>query len=142
MIEFDKIDGLYSEAHRRIAEVIKDIFPSVRLMRLDALHPDFNPERPFALVDDPRSIGRDLPGYTIRTLRESEIDARLIAFLVENNMQDPDSKANRLAILEMAQKAVEAKREIEWLEERKDIMRSMMKSKKHEYRHNGKVLKK
>lgn len=141
MIEFDKIDGLYSQHHRRIAEVIRDIFPNVRLMKLDPLHPDFNPERPFALVDEPRLVGRALPSYTIRTLRESEIDARLVAELVENNTHDPNSKVNRLAILEMAQKAVEAKREIEWMEERRDVMRSIMKSKKHEYRHDGKVLK-
>jgi hypothetical protein len=138
MISFDKIDGLYTDFQRRIASVIKDIFPTVRLLRLDAFHPSFSPERPYALVDEPNLA----PAYVIKTLAESEIDERLIAFLVENNMADPNSKVNRLAILEMAQKAVEAKREIEWLEERKDVMKSIMKSKKHEYRHNGKVLRK
>lgn len=137
MIEFDRIDGLYSDFQRRIAAVIRDIFPTVRLLKLDSLHPNFSPERPFALVDEPNLA----PSYVIRSLKESEIDERLIAFLVENNLADSNSKANRLAILEMAQKAVEAKREIEWLEERKDVMKSIMKSKKHEYRHNGKVLK-
>lgn len=138
MIEFDKIDGLYTDFQRRIASVIKDIFPTVRLLRLDPLHPNFSPERPYALVDEPHL----LPAYVIRNLAESEIDERLIAFLVENNMADPNAKVNRLGILEQAQKAVQAKAEVEWLEERKDIMKSMMKSKKHEYRHNGKVLKK
>ena len=57
-------------------------------------------------------------------------------------MADPNSKVNRLDILAQAQKAVQAKAEVEWLEERKDVMRSIMKSKKHEYRHNGKVLRK
>lgn len=137
MIEFDKIDGLYSDFHRRIAAVIKDIYPTVRLIKLDPLHPSFSPERQYALIDEPRMA----PSYVIKTLKESEIDERLIAFLVENNMADPNSKVNRMAILEMAQKAVEAKREIEWLEERKDVMKSILKSKKHEYRHNGKVLK-
>lgn len=138
MISFDRIDGLYSDFHRRIAGVISDIFPTVRLLRLDATHPSFTPERPFALVDEPHM----LPPYVIRTLAESEIDERLIAFLVENNLMDSNSKASRLQILEMAQAAVRAKAEIEWMEERKDIMKSIMKSKKHEYRHNGKVLKK
>lgn len=138
MISFDRIDGLYSDFHRRIAGVISDIFPTVRLLRLDQGHPSFTPERPFALVDEPHM----LPPYVIRTLAESEIDERLIAFLVENNLMDSNSKASRLQILEMAQAAVRAKAEIEWMEERKDIMKSIMKSKKHEYRHNGKVLKK
>jgi hypothetical protein len=137
MIEFDKIDGLYTDFQRRIAAVIKDIFPTVRLIRLETLHPSFTPERPYALIDEPHL----LPSYVIRTLKESEIDERLIAFLVENNLADSNSKVNRLDILAHAQKAVQAKAEVEWMEERKDIMKSIMKSKKHEYRHDGKVLK-
>lgn len=137
-VEFDKIDGLYSSDHRRVAEVIKDLFPTVRLIKVDSLHPNFNPEMPFALVDEPHL----LPPYVIRYLRESEIDARLVAWLIDNNMHDPNSKANRLQILEMAEAAMKAKRELEWMEERKDMMKSIMSSKKHEYRHGGKVLKK
>ncbi len=136
-IEFDKVDGLYSDYQRRVAAVIKDIFPTVRLIRLDALHPSFTPERPFALIDEPHM----LPSYVIRTLPESEIDHRLVAWLVDNNTADPNSKVNRLHILEMAEQAVNAKRELEWMEERRDVMKSIMKSKKHEYKHDGKVLK-
>jgi len=137
-IEFNKIDGLYTDYQRRVAAVIKDIFPTVRLIKLDSLHPSFNPEQPFALVDEPHM----LPSYVIRTLPESEIDHRLVAWLVDNNTADPNSKVNRLHILEMAHRAVEAKREVEWLEEWRDVMKSIMKSKKHEYKHDGKVLRK
>ena len=137
-IEFDKIDGLYTEKQRRVAAVIKDIFPTVRLIRLDSLHPAFTPEQPFALIDEPHM----LPPYLIRTLPESEIDHRLVAWLVDNNMNDPDSKVNKLDILEMAHRAVEAKREVEWMEERRDVMKSIMKSKKSTYTHDGHVLRK
>ena len=142
MIEFDKIDGLYSPVHRRIAETISDVFPSVRLMRLDALHPSFDPQRPFALVDEPKLIGRDLPSYVIRTVRESEIDARLLAELLENNTHDPDSKVNRLELLGMAEAAIKAKAEVEWMEERRDVMKSIMKSNKNTYKHDGHTLRK
>jgi hypothetical protein len=137
-IEFDKIDGLYSGDHRRVAEVISDLFPTVRLIRVDSLHPAYNPEMPFALVDEPHM----LPPYVIRYMRESEVDARLVAWLVDNNMHDKDSKVNKLRILEMAEAAMKAKRELEWMEEKKDMMKSVMGSKKNEYRHNGKVLRK
>ena len=137
-IEFDKIDGLYTEQQRRVAAVIKDIYPTVRLIRLDSLNPAFTPERPFALIDEPHL----LPSYIIRTLPESEIDHRLVAWLVDNNMQDSDSKVNKLDILEMAHRAVEAKREVEWMEERRDVMKSIMKSKKSTYTHDGHVLRK
>jgi hypothetical protein len=135
-IEFDKIDGLYSGDHRRVAEVISDLFPTVRLIRVDSLHPAYDPQRPFALVDEPHM----LPPYVIRYMRESEVDQRLVAWLVENNMHDANSKVNRLKILEMAEAAMKAKRELEWMGEKKDMMKSVMKSKKHEYRHNGKVI--
>jgi len=137
-IEFDKIDGLYTEQQRRVAAVIKDIFPTVRLIKLDSLNPAFSPEEPFALIDEPHL----LPSYIIRTLRESEIDHRLVAWLVDNNMQDSNSKVNKLDLLEMAHKAVEAKREVEWMEERRDVMTSIMKSKKSTYTHDGHVLRK
>jgi hypothetical protein len=137
-IEFDKIDGLYSGEHRRVAEVIQDLFPTVRLIRVDSLHPAYNPQMPFALVDEPHM----LPPYVIRYLKESEVDQRLVAWLVENNMHDPNSKVNRLRILEMAEAAMKAKRELEWMGEKKDMMKSIMSSKKHEYRHNGRVITK
>jgi hypothetical protein len=137
-IEFDRIDGLYSGDHRRVAEVIQDLFPTVRLIRVDSLHPAYNPEMPFALVDEPHM----LPPYVIRYMRETEVDHRLVAWLIDNNMHDKDSKVNKLRILEMAEAAMKAKRELEWMEEKKDMMKSVMGSKKNEYRHNGKVLRK
>jgi hypothetical protein len=137
-IEFDKIDGLYSGEHRRVAEVIQDLFPTVRLIRVDSLHPAYNPEQPFALVDEPHM----LPPYVIRYMRESEVDHRLVAWLVDNNMHNADSKVNKLKILEMAEAAMKAKRELEWMEEKKDMMKSVMSSNKNTYRHNGKVLRK
>tara|TARA_B110000459_G_scaffold15656_1_gene15217 strand:+ start:333 stop:755 length:423 start_codon:yes stop_codon:yes gene_type:complete len=137
-IEFDKIDGLYTDLQRRVASVIKDIFPTVRLIRLDSLHPAFTPEQPYALIDEPHLM----PAYVIRSLPESEIDHRLVAWLVDNNNADPNSKVHRLDILEMANKAVEAKREVEWMEERKDVMKSIMKSKQNTYTHDGHTLRK
>lgn len=137
-IEFDKIDGLYTDHQRRVAAVISDLFPTVRLIRLDSLNPHFNPEQPFALIDEPHM----LPSYVIKTLRESEIDHRLVAWLVDNNMHNKDSSVNKLALLEMANKAIEAKRELEWMEERRDVMTSIMKSKKSTYKHDGHVLRK
>lgn len=137
-IDFSRIDGLTSDLQRRVAQVIRDIFPEVRLIKMDSLHPEFNPNKPYALVHEPNL----LPSYVISTFAESEVDERLVAWIVENNMQDPNSKASRLRILEMANAAMNAKHEVELLEERKDMMKSMMKSNKHEYRHGGKVLRK
>jgi hypothetical protein len=138
MIDLNKVNGMYSVHHRRIAEVINDVFPEVTLIKLEALHPAFTVERPFAIVHSPPF----LPQYVVRTVAEAEIDARLLAELLENNTHDPNSTVNRLDILEMAQHAISAKREVEWKEERGDVMKSIMKSNKNEYKHDGKVLRK
>lgn len=138
MINFAQLDGLYSDQQRRVAAVIKDIFPTVRLLRMEPGHPQFNPEMPFALVDEPL-IGTP---YLITNIHEAEIDHRLVARLIENNTHDPDSKVNKLQLLEMAHKALEAKREEEWRAEKKDILKSAMKSKKHTWTHDGQTLRK
>ncbi len=138
VINFARIDGLYTEHQRRVAAVIRDVFPTVRLIRMEPGHPSFDPERPFALVDEPNMTAP----YHIRNLAESEIDARLLAWLVENNMHDPNSKVNKLHLLEMAEAALAAKREEEWRAERKDILKSAMKSHKSSWSHDGKTLRK
>lgn len=138
LISFDKIDGLYSPQQRRVAEVINEVFPTVRLIRVPGDHPLFNPEMPFALIHEP--IG--LPSYLITHVHEAEIDHRLLARLLESNMHDPNSAVNKVQLLEMAQAAMEAKREAEWREEKKDVMKSAFKSGKHSFTHNGQTIRK
>jgi hypothetical protein len=137
VINFARIDGLYNDYQRRVAAVIKDVFPTVRLIQMEPGHPSFDPQRPFALIDEPHMLAP----YHIRNLAESEIDHRLVAWLVENNMQDPNSQVNKLHLLEMAHAALEAKREEEWRAEKKDMMKSILKSNKNEYRHDGQTLR-
>ena len=138
MINFARMDGLYTEEQRRVARVISDLFPTVRLIRMEPGHPAFDPERPFALVDEPNLA----PPYHIRNMAESEIDARLVAWLAQNNTHDPNSQVNKLQLLEMSNALLRAKEEQEYLEERKDLMKSAMASKKHTWTHNGKTLRK
>lgn len=137
-ISFNRIDGLYTEHQRRIAGIIRDMYPTVRLLRMEPGHPQFNPEKPFALVDEPNV----LQPYVIRCLAESEIDHRLIASLIENDTQNANSTVNKLDLLAAAEKLVQAKAEADWEAERKDMLKSMLKSNKHTYKHDGKVLRK
>ncbi len=138
IINFARIDGLHSDYQRRVAATIRDVFPTVRLLRMEPGHPAFDPQRPYALVDEPTLA----PPYHIRNVAESEIDHRLLAWLLENNAHDPNSKVNKIQLLEMAYAALEAKREEEYRAEKKDILKSIMKSNKNQYRHDGKTLRK
>lgn len=138
LLDFSRIDGLTHEYQRRVAKVIKDMYPTVRLLKLVPGHPSFNPEKPYALVDEPEL----LPPYVIRTLHESQIDARLVAELAMGDNQNPDATANKWEILAQAEKALQMKAELEYYEERKDLLKSMVKSNKHEYKHDGQILRK
>lgn len=138
VINFARIDGLYNDHQRRVARVINDIFPTVRLIRMEPGHPSFDPKKPFALVDEPNLA----PPYHIKNLSESEIDARLVAWLAENNMHDPNSKVNKLQLLEMSNALLKAKQDEEYLAERKDILKSAMATKQHSWTHEGKTLRK
>lgn len=135
---FDRIDGLYNDHQRRIAQILRDYDPTLRLLRLDSTHPSFSHERPFAVVCEPPIT----TPYVVFSLAESEIDHRVLARIMEGDLQKSGSTANRLELLEMAEKLTRAKQEADWEEEKKDLLRSMLKSGKHEYRHGGKVLRK
>lgn len=138
IIDFSRIDGLHYDYQRRVAAVIKDMYPTVRLLKLEPGHPDFNLDKPYALVDEPNLMAP----YVIRTLAESEIDARLVAWLAMHDMQSDESQVNKWDVLEMAERALDAKMEMEILEQKKDLLTSMVKSRKHTYTHNGKTLRK
>jgi hypothetical protein len=45
-------------------------------------------------------------------------------------------------VLAKAQEALNMKAELEYYEERKDLLKSMVKSNKHEYKHDGHTLRK
>lgn len=137
-LRLDRINGLHTDHLRRVAEVIREVYPTVVLKKLEPGHPSFNPERPFALEEQPNLT----QPYIIRTMAESEVDHRLLAWLLANDMANKDSAANKLELLEMSEALLRAKAELDWEEERKDMMKSMLKSNKHEYRHGGKTLRK
>ena len=137
-INFAQIDGLYTDQQRRVAAVIRDVYPNVRLIRMEPGHPSFDPERPFALIDEPPLS----PPYHIRNLCESEIDHRLVAWLVDNDMRNQNSQVNKIQLLEMSHALMEAKREEEWRAEKKDILKSAMKSHKSTWSHDGQTLRK
>jgi len=138
IMDFSRIDGLHLEYQRRVAKVIKDMYPTIRLLKLEPGHPAFNPDKPYALVDEPEL----LPPYVIKTLNESQIDARLVAELAMGDNQNPDAIANKWDILAQAEQAIQMKSELEYYEERKDLLKSMVKSNKHEYKHDGQILRK
>jgi hypothetical protein len=133
---YDAQSGHYISAdHQRVAELINDYDYSLFLVWIPPS--DRTGEiYPFGILHRP--IGR--PEYIVRRLKESEVNADLIAWLWTND----NERNNPIAVLEkqeQAEKALKLKKHLDELQEQKDIALSVINSPLNTYRHAGKVYK-
>ena len=112
--------------HQRIAEIIADYDPDLRLL--------FIPQRDRTAADIyPYAIGHgnDAVGYDIiMYVKEEELDERLLARLWMNDSRKNDP-LHYLEKLEEAREAVQLKEELEKREERMDKAKFMIRSPYH-----------
>jgi hypothetical protein len=122
-----------SEKHTRIAEIIRDYNPELELAWIPPDQRTAFDRNVFAIMHN-SAKGR----YVVGTFTEEQMDHRIIQhlFSIDNKNHDVLSELERE---EAAKKALRMKETMDELEERKDFARSLIKSKKHWYRHNGKV---
>lgn len=120
-----------SERHARISEIISDYDPTLEL----AWIPPENREpgdQPFAVIHRP--VGA--PAYVV--CYSDDPDERLLArvFSMDNIKNDVWSQ---LEYERAAYEALELKRKMEEMEEAHDLSRSILRSPKATYRHDGVV---
>lgn len=118
-----------SENHARIAEIISDYDPTLRLAWIppDKREPG---DKPFAVIHAP--LGR--PEYIVCYSDDVNEDLLARVFSMDSTKNDVWSQ------VENSQKAAEAlklKKRMEEMEEAKDLAASIVKSKKHVYKHDG-----
>lgn len=136
---YDSQTGTFvNEKHRRVAEIVQDYDPTLFLVwippaqRTEAKDREF----PFAILHKP--LNR--PEYIVRTVKESEVDERLLAWLWSNDAE----RTNPLAMLEKeeaARQAMELHARQEERDEAIEIGTAILNSPLNTYRHNGKVYK-
>lgn len=127
-------DGHFvSGAHMRIAEIIKDYEPTLSLVWIPIdQRSEEDRGREFAVVHSPDG---QRP-YTVFHCSAEEVDHRLLARL----FQGDTAKKNVLGWLDSIEEAkaiIKAKQEADLAEERQEIVRSIIKSPKSVYKHNG-----
>lgn len=131
---FDAESGYFISAeHQRIAELINDYDPNLFLVWVPPSDRNSETSHPFGIIH--RTPNGD---YWVRKVKESELNAELIAWLWTND----NERNNTLAYLEKIEQANEAlklKKQMEELEAQKDIALTILKSPLHTFRHNGKV---
>lgn len=126
--------GALSVKHERIAEVIQDLDPTLELAYIPEDRRSTFDKHPFAVIHRP-------PGgqpYIAMTMAENEVDERVIAKLIKRNTHKSDV-LNEIEASEAALRLVQAKEQMEEVEEAREFAQTVLKSNKHYYRHNGRV---
>lgn len=130
-------DGHFvSERHERIAAMIKDFDEELELAWVPPEHRAANDNTPpFAVICRPR----DKQPYIVFTIKEDELDERVIARLIngDNTHNDPLAWAQAQ---EDADEAYRLKQQMDAAEERMDFVKTVVGSNKHSFRHNGKII--
>jgi hypothetical protein len=129
---YDSDSGHYISAeHQRIAELINDYDPDLFLIWIPPSNRN-GEIYPFAILHRP--VGKK--EYIVRTLKEDEVDARLLAWLWANDQE----RSNPVAMVDkwdQARAALEAKKRDDELAELREMATSILKSPKSIYRING-----
>ena len=116
--------GLDTEMKRRVGQMLHDYNPKLSLRRIPADDPWFDPQKPYGVWEE--NVSSTLSNW-VTSAPESEIDPRLVAIIIEGDMQRvgvPERQA-RLRAFEAAQQLARAKEDAERDAERADMMRTM-----------------
>lgn len=125
--------GALPAHYERIAEIIQDFNPDMELAWIPPEERNAFDIKPFAIRHNPPNA----PSYIVGFFSEEEMDHRIIAHLFSIDTTRNDVLGN-LEREEAAKRALQMKEQIERDEMRKDFAKSLLKSRKHTYRHNGK----
>ena len=126
-------DGYFvSQDHIRIAQIIQDFDPELFLVFIPPSKRDHNDpnEKPFALAHMPEGK----PSYIVSYF--DECDERILEFAFMNDTRRHDVLA-RLEAADAAREAVKLKKMLEEEEMKQDLVASIVRSPKHQYKHDG-----
>ena len=122
-----------SVKHQRVAEIINDLDDSLRLAWIPPEQRSVFDKHPFAICHFP-SDGRE--PYVVMTCDENEVDERLIAKIIMRDTHQGFT-IDKLDAEYRARLLLNAKEEMEDKLEAREFSHSVLKSRKHSYRHNG-----
>ena len=128
--------GSLSVKHERIAEIIRDLNPTLELAYIPEAQRSSFDKHPFAIIHRP-NIGEP---YIAMTMTENEVDERLIQKLIQRDTTK-GAVLDELEAHEAALRLVKAKSDMDEADEKRDLAQSILKSPKNVYRHNGVVYK-
>lgn len=129
--------GGLSVMHERIAEIIRDLDPTLELAYIPEAQRSSFDRHPFAVIHRP-SDGR--PPYVAMTMPENEVDERLIAKLIRRDTHK-GAVIDEIDAQAAAASLVKQKASMDEQDEVREFAHSVLKSPKSTYRHNGMVFR-
>lgn len=123
--------GALPAKYERIAEIIRDYDPDLELAWIP-------PSARLREDKEPFAIFHNNPRYLVGTFSEDKMDHRILAHLFMINNQN-GSVLERLEAEDRARKLLEYKNQMEEMEIAHDFAKTVIKSKKHRFKHNGRV---
>lgn len=126
-------NAFISERVRRVSEIVNEYDPGLFIAPIPDQLRGGEPDKDFALIHE-HSNGKV---YCVKKLKENEIDESLIAWLWSHD-NERSSVLARIEAHDAAVRALKLKQQIEEREENKDIGATILGSKLHTFKHNGK----
>lgn len=120
-----------SATHERVARLLKDYNPDLDLQYIPEKDRGAFDAKPFRVVHHAAN-GEYVVGY----FAAKDVNATLIAHIFKHDKRNRNVLSD-LEADEAAREALLAREALDKHEERMDFARSIIKSKKHSYRHNG-----
>lgn len=125
--------GALPQRVERIAEIIQDFDPDLRLEWIPPEDRTVFDGKPFRIVHDPGHV----PQYVVISLSEDEVDHRVLASLFRSRMDDRNLNAE-LEAHDAALKAIKLREQLDQQEEEKKFAVWALRQNKR-VKHNGVV---
>lgn len=120
--------------HERIAQIIQDYNPDMRLVWIPSDQRQSTDLQPFAIVHSP--LGR--PEYIALKCREDEVNEKLLGRLIAGDLSRNDV-LGQLEAEDKARELINAKKWEDTLAEKREIAAQIIKSPRVRYTYNGRV---
>lgn len=124
-----------NEKFARIAEIISDFDHRLQLVWIPPENRTDFDIRPYGILH----TGEDGLQKMVMLIKEEELDERVIEALFLGDTTKVDV-LGRLEAKERASQVLKMKAEMEEAEARQDFIKSVVRSGKHSFRHNGRII--
>jgi len=136
--ELDRLRDVPEHLHR-LARVMADYDHNLYIRQVPVGHPQFNPEKPWAVMYGSNSGGET---YIVQNYSMQNLDERVMADIISSDVTKAGGSVEDIVALNAAHEFMKIKERQEEDEARREMARDLVKLgfKKNYAKHNGKLI--